>query len=175
VWKEGLWVETPPDDGADWRADTGDALLLEVPGEPELTGVIWVDADGSIWLPKIGEVPVRGLSLSGVNEATQAKLRKLDAPWPGGADAKLSLFEERYCHVIVAGNVLRPLNESVECGTQAARALRRAGVRPADAIDPYVWRAEGGALKRIELDYDRASNATTPALALRGGDIVIVK
>jgi protein involved in polysaccharide export with SLBB domain len=165
VAREGRWIETPPEELAQWRADSGDVLALDVQDAPDLSKVLWVDADGSLWLPKVGEVKVRGLSLAEVNEAVRAKAET----------ARVTLLVERHCHVLVAGNVVRALDETMDCGTTAARALERAGARGTDAIDPYVWREENGALRRVAFDYTPANDAAARAIALRGGDILIVK
>ena len=66
----------------------------------------------------------------------------------------------------------RYVDQLVECGQMAERALSRAGVRPgARAQAPYIWREEGGALRRVSLD---APPEDAARVALQGGDIVIV-
>jgi hypothetical protein len=169
--REGVWVEAPPEDGAAaWRAEAGDVLSIEVTGAPELSGVFWVDGAGAVWLPKLGEVAVRGLTLAGVADAVRAAGSALPASWPAQADVRAQLVEERRCHVLVAGNVPRSFDEPVDCGTPAARVLERVGFRASAGVEPYVWRSEGDTVRRIEV-----GGRDAPTVALRGGDIVVAR
>jgi hypothetical protein len=174
VRREGVWIETPPEDPSSWRADTGDILAMSVTGAPDLPG-IFVDPAGSIWLPKVGEVKVRGRTREEVEEAVRAKATSSEsAKWPPGGEVHVALFEERGCHVLVTGNVFRPVDELMTCGTTAARAMQRAGA-PRSPTDAYIWRQESGVPQRLEISSDPGSATAAGALVLRGDDIVVVK
>jgi hypothetical protein len=77
--------------------------------------------------------------------------------------------------VIVTGDVARSIDELVDCGTPAGNLIFRAGARGAGAFGSYVWRREGGSLRRIPLRDDRVIDAKTSAMGLQGGDIVVVE
>jgi hypothetical protein len=176
VRREGVWIETPPEAPASWRADSGDILRVEISGAPDLPG-LFVDAAGSIWVPKVGEVNVRGKTREGVEAAVRAKATSSEsaAKWPADVEVRADLFEERACHVMVTGNVFRPLNEPMVCGTTAARAIQRARGERSKPVDAYIWRQESGVPRRIDVSYDPQSGAGAGAIALQGDDIVIVK
>jgi hypothetical protein len=174
VRREGRFVETPPPPLDAWRADAGDILYVDVAGAPDLSSVGFVGEDGSMYLGKIGEVKVRGMTLDEITAATAAKMRDPAEPIPADARPAVRLLEERRCRVRVAGNVYRVIDEPFECGVGLDKPLGRAGVRLADAIDPYVWREENGALRRIDFNYDARDASAARGIPLRGGDVVIV-
>jgi protein involved in polysaccharide export with SLBB domain len=175
VRREGVWAEAPPaaPDQA-WRLDAGDALFVEVAGAPEMSGMTYVAPDGTLFLPKVGELKARGLTLPEFNAAAHAKMRTPVEPLPAGFDATFRLVDKRRCHVVVAGDVLRSLDVPLDCGSPAAKALELAGTRAASAIDPYLWRENGAKLEKIDFAYDPAHDDAARAIALRGGDIVYV-
>jgi hypothetical protein len=168
VRREGVWVEAPPQDRDRWRADTGDLLSVDVAGAPDITSASLVDAAGSLWLPKVGEVRVRGMSLSEIAGAIRGTAAHHEVALPRQADVRVALVDERPCHVLVTGNVARTVDELVDCGTPAANLLARAGPRRTETIDPYIWRLQDGALRRV------ASEGGARPVALKGGDIVVV-
>jgi hypothetical protein len=175
VRRDGVWIEQPPQERARWRADAGDVLSVDVDGSPEVTAVAEVDAAGSLWLPKVGEVRVRGMELSEIAAAIRETAARHDVALPGHTDVHVALVDERRCHVIVMGNVGRVIDERAECGTPAGKLLARAGWRRAEAVDPYIWRREGGSLRRIALDYDPTGDAEARDIGLKGDDIVVVE
>jgi protein involved in polysaccharide export with SLBB domain len=179
VRREGRFVESPPDPPGAWRADTGDVLHVDFSGAPDLSSLAYVGDDGSFYLPKIGEVKARGKSLAEIVQATRAKAEDPAEPVPHGLDAEVRLVEERRCRVQVSGSVLRPIDELAPCGQTAADVLARVGVQEAGGaidrpIDPYLWREESGALRRIDFDYDPKNDAAARAMVLKPGDVIIV-
>ena len=120
---------------------------------------------------------VRGRTRQGIEEAVRTKATSAEsmAKWPAGGVVHAELFEERTCHVLVNGDVFRPLSEFMTCGTTAARAIQRAGGRHSKTIEAYIWRQESGAPRRIDLAYDPDSATGEGTIALQGDDIVVVK
>ena len=45
VRREGVWIETAPEDPGSWHADTGDILRVEITGAPDLPG-LFVEPSG---------------------------------------------------------------------------------------------------------------------------------
>ncbi|MCL2450962.1 MAG: polysaccharide biosynthesis/export family protein, partial [Polyangiaceae bacterium] len=175
VRRSGVWVESPPDApsnrAAEWRAETWDVLSVDVAGITTATTVTMVDDFGSIWLPKIGEVRVRGLPLIDVGPAIRSAGARRDVALAASTDVHVTRTGERRCRVLVTGNVARALDEPVDCGTPASTMLARAGVGRTGAVDPYIWRQEGGGVRRVGFAAD--SGAAT--MALQGGDVVVVE
>lgn len=60
----------------EYRLDSGDRVDLIVFGEERLTNTYVVGDKGQISVPLIGEVPVRGLTVSEVEDAVETELRK---------------------------------------------------------------------------------------------------
>jgi hypothetical protein len=170
---EGVWVESPPEDRARWRADTGDLLSVEVAGHPEMTSANVIDPAGSLHLPKVGEVRVRGMSLSEIAEAIRVVARR-DPALANGGDVRVTLAAERACRALVTGNVARALDELVDCGTPAASLLVRAGSWRAASGGAYLWRREDGVLRRIALADDPPAIGSQ-GIGIQGGDIVVAQ
>ena len=175
VRREGVWIEEPPEGPARWKADTGDVLSVRVTGIPEMTSATEVDAAGSVRLPEVGELRVRGMSQPEITEAVRMTLASGALGPHGYGDISVALVAERRCRVIVTGDVARSIDELVDCGTPAGNLIFRAGARGAGAFGSYVWRREGGSLRRIPLRDDRVIDAKTSAMGLQGGDIVVVE
>ncbi|HEY2518355.1 MAG TPA: polysaccharide biosynthesis/export family protein [Polyangiaceae bacterium] len=166
VRREGRWMERPPETLADWRADAGDLLRVDIPGAKQPSAAVSVREDGSFVVPGVGEVKARGLTLPEIQAATLAKMKVAKEPLPAGAVPSVELLEERAPRVRVAGDILHPIDEASPAPVDAAQAVASAGaLRP--AASPYVWHEDDGRLVRTEL-------ADARAVPLRGGDIVIV-
>lgn len=72
---ENASVPLPPDAAADYTLGSGDKLRVLVFGEPDLSGEFDVGGTGMVALPLIGQVPARGLTLSALEDAIEAKLQ----------------------------------------------------------------------------------------------------
>ena len=84
--------------------DSGDQLYLEVFGVPDYTGEFQVLADGSVRLPLVGQVGMRGLTLEQAQQAvTQAYGRYIHQPF-----VDLNLLSTRPVQIAIAGEVNRP-------------------------------------------------------------------
>lgn len=66
----------PEDATVDYTLGTGDKLRVLVFGEPDLSGEFDVSGSGNVALPLIGQVRARGLTLSGLEDAIEAKFRE---------------------------------------------------------------------------------------------------
>jgi hypothetical protein len=135
-----------------------------------MTSADAIDAAGSLRLPKVGEVRVRGMSLSEIAEAIRGAARR-DSALANGIDVRVSLAAERACRALVTGNVARALDELVDCGTPGANLLARAGAAPGGA---YLWRREDGVLRRIALTSDPPATGSQ-GIGIQGGDIVVAQ
>lgn len=174
VRQEGRFVETPPPTVGDYTLDSGDVLYVEMKGAPDLSAVESVGDDGSFFVGKVGEIKARGLTLAAAVDAIRAKAEHPAMPLPGPIEPAVRLLERRRCRVQVVGDVLRRLDLDVDCGTPASKMISEAGRDASDPVRAYLWRTDGGGLRRIEFDYNPRSDAAGRDIGLQSGDIVVV-
>jgi len=89
----------------EYKLDTGDILLITVYEQPDLTAKVMVNTEGDITLPLLGEVNVKGLSVSQVQKKITELLEKDYLVNP-----QVNVLIERYTpkKVFVMGFVNRP-------------------------------------------------------------------
>jgi len=109
---------------ATYRVGPGDVLEVEVDGRPDLSRIPTVQTTGSIWLPRAGDVEVRGLTTHEI----AARL----APLVAGADltsprvaVRVADYNSQF--VWVMGAVNRPGRKPLRSGTRLVDALLDAG------------------------------------------------
>lgn len=105
----------------------GDALLLAIFGEPDLSGEFLIDSRGIVQIPGLGDIPVAGLSPYAVKDTLRQRLVVR-----GNVDPSLSV--QLLLRVAVLGEVRSPGPYSVEPGASLLQLLSRAG-GPTDRAD----------------------------------------
>ena len=109
---------------APYRVGPGDVIEVAVDGRPDLSRMPTVQTTGSIWLPRAGDVEVRGL--------TTAEIAARVAPLLAGADlaaprVAVRVAEYNSQFVWVMGAVNRPGRKPLRAGTRLVDALLDAG------------------------------------------------
>jgi polysaccharide biosynthesis/export protein len=161
----------------DYRIAVGDRLNLQIASVPEYSGQVVVQANGALRLPEIGDVPVRGLTLTAAEALVSAEYerrRVLIAPVVG-----LGLQEAAPRRISAVGQVLRPGQYSIalENSSQAPRltsVLKQAGgvTEMADLRQIRVKRSA----QMIAVDLSRLLVQGEPQvdLPLQDGDVIEV-
>ena len=106
---------------AEYRLDTGDAIRVTILDEPQLGATYAVADDGSIAMPGLDRIPVRGMTLT---EATQAVRRKLDKTL---IDPAIAIQIETYRPFYIMGDVARPGMYPAQPGLSLLEAVAVAG------------------------------------------------
>lgn len=109
---------------APYRVGPGDVIEVAVDGRPDLSRLPTVQTTGSVWLPRAGDVEVRGL--------TTAEIAARVAPLLTGADLQAPRVAVRVAEyhsqfVWVMGAVNRPGRKPLRAGTRLVDALLDAG------------------------------------------------
>lgn len=121
-----LLVQGPP--GAEgpppYRVGPGDVLEVLVDGRPDLSRLPTVQTTGSVWLPRAGEVEVRGLTTGEIAAKVTPLLAGEDLAAPRVA-VRVREYQSQF--VWVRGAVLRPGRKPLRSGTRLVDALLDAG------------------------------------------------
>ena len=107
-----------------YRVGPGDVLEVLVDGRPDLSRLPTVQTTGSVWLPRAGEVEVRGLSTGEIAARVTPLLAGEDLASPRVA---VRVVEYQSQSVWVYGAVQRPGRKPLRSGTRLVDALLDAG------------------------------------------------
>jgi len=109
---------------APYRVGPGDVIEVVVDGRPDLSRMPTVQTTGSIWLPRAGDVEVRGLTTGEIAARITPKLAGSDLAAPRVAVRVAGYFSQ---FVWVKGAVNRPGRKPLRAGTRLVDALLDAG------------------------------------------------
>jgi protein involved in polysaccharide export with SLBB domain len=115
----GAGEATPP-----YRVGPGDVLEVVVDGRPDLSRLPTVQTTGSVWLPRAGEVEVRGLTPSEIASKVAPLLAGEDLAAPR-VSVRVREYQSQF--VWVRGAVSRPGRKPLRSGTRLVDALLDAG------------------------------------------------
>jgi polysaccharide export outer membrane protein len=107
-----------------YRVGPGDVLEVVVDGRPDLSRLPTVQTTGSVWLPRAGEVEVRGLSTGEIATRLTPLLAGEDLATPRVA-VRVREYQSQF--VWVRGSVQRPGRKPLRSGTRLLDALLDAG------------------------------------------------
>ena len=107
-----------------YRVGPGDVLEVVVDGRPDLSRLPTVQTTGSVWLPRAGEVEVRGLSTGEIAARVTPLLAGEDLASPRVA-VRVREYQSQF--VWVRGAVQRPGRKPLRSGTRLLDALLDAG------------------------------------------------
>jgi protein involved in polysaccharide export with SLBB domain len=124
-----------------YRVGPGDVLEVVVDGRPDLSRLPTVQTTGSVWLPRAGEVEVRGLSTGEIAARVTPLLAGEDLASPHVA-VRVKEYQSQF--VWVRGAVQRPGRKPLRSGTRLLDALLDAGgFQQGASGEVAVARAEG--------------------------------
>jgi polysaccharide export outer membrane protein len=109
---------------APYRVGPGDVIEVVVDGRPDLSRMPTVQTTGSIWLPRAGDVEVRGLTTGEIAARITPKLAGSDLAAPH-VDVRVTGYFSQF--VWVQGAVNRPGRKPLRAGTRLVDALLDAG------------------------------------------------
>jgi len=107
-----------------YRVGSGDVLEVLVHDHPELSRLPTVQTTGAVFLPRVGDVPVVGLTTGEIAARIAPLLANGAAPAP---DVTVRVKEYQSQFVWVRGEVFRPGRKALREGTRLIDALLDAG------------------------------------------------
>ena len=159
----------------DYRLGPGDSLILyvwSIPGTALYdTSTLTIDRTGSAFLPRIGSIPLQGLTLAEAQEVIRSKVARNYS----GFELRLAVGELRAISVYVVGEVARPGTYTVTPFSTVLDALFVAGgpSKMGSLRDVRVTQT-AGPVREVDL-YDfllRGERPTGPML--QAGDTIFV-
>jgi polysaccharide biosynthesis/export protein len=144
----------------DYRLGVGVRVKVTVYNEPNLTGEFWVNPDGSVSLPLIGNVPASGKQVAEI--AADARTRFADGYL---RDPKVSMEVTVFRPFYILGEVSAPGQYPYANGLTALNAIATAkGFTPRANRDIVRIRRQGEA--------DEVNYRLTPELVVYPGDTI---
>jgi polysaccharide biosynthesis/export protein len=154
----------------------GDAVSIEVFGQPDMTTTLYVGSDGSIRVPLAGAVHVAGMTAV---EAAQSVERALkDGEYLRNPHVTLTVVRSTSQQVSVLGEVRTPGQYAISDHTSLLDILARAGGLTDNSADViYILRpGSNGTITRYPVNARALMNRDPRAFAqnLRSGDSILV-
>ncbi len=141
VFSSGDRYGAPTDIVSDYKLGTGDRVRLTVFNEPSLTGEFWVNPDGFLSLPLIGNVEASGRTVNEISSEATARFGDGYLRTPRLA-MEVSVFRPFY----ILGEVSEPGQYPYVSGLTAMNAVATAkGFTPRANRDVIRIRRQGGA------------------------------
>lgn len=154
----------------------GDSVTLQVYGKPELSTEIVVSEDGTIQVPLVGAVDVKGLSPAQASQKVAKAFQ--DGEFLVNPQVSITLEKGTSQQVSVLGEVGGPGRYPVESRTTVFDLLAQAGGKSADSSDViFLLRTdENGKVSRMPIDLSSLSNPNIdfPTIKFQGGDTLYV-
>ncbi len=154
----------------------GDSVAIQVYGQPDLNGTVYVADDGTIPVALAGPVKVDGLSPSEAGRRIEQALR--DGKYLVDPHVTLTVTESRSQRVTVMGEVARPGRYTVQSNTSTFDLLAEAGgIKDTGGDIVYIFHpGKDGNVARYRVSLKSLSDGsnTTPLPVLNGGDSVFV-
>jgi polysaccharide export outer membrane protein len=127
---------------ADYVIGPQDVLLVNVFGQPSLSGKYIVEADGTFTFPFLGRVQVGGLTL---RETGETLTKRLMAGWLKRPQVSVAIEQYRSKHIFIVGEIRQPAEYTLTGETTLLAALARAGSATPDASgEVLIVRAAAG-------------------------------
>jgi protein involved in polysaccharide export with SLBB domain len=157
----------------------GDVLEVTVAGRPELSRLRTVQTTGVIWMPRLAEVPVEGLTPAEIGTRLTRTLARHE---PARPVVTVRIAEDREAFVQVSGAVTRPGRHKLGDRRRVLDVLLQAGGFTAEASGALLVErregtfADGTATRRFHLTPGRPTPEALAELEtlLHGGDVVTV-
>jgi len=156
----------------DYQIGIGDAIHVMVWGALENSLDLKVDAQGNIFLPKVGPVSVLGVRNADINTLINQRIRQI---YKENVDAYANLQSTQTVKVFASGNVRKPGLYQGFASDSVLYFLDRAGgidTERGSYLNISVLRS-GQPIATVSL-YDFLEKGTLPITQFRDGDVILV-
>lgn len=155
-----------------YRIAHGDSLLVQLWGGLDFQQEIKVDAQGNVFIPKVGPVKVLGVKNSDLNKVVLKSIKRV---YKSNVQAYVSLISSQTVKVYLAGMVKNPgLYEGHSADSVMAFIDKSGGIR--DQLGSYRFiqvKRQNKVIGEIDL-YDFLQNGVISATQLQDGDVILV-
>ncbi len=152
---------------------SGDTLMVNVWGDPRLSGEVFVREDGNFTLPLIDDVSATGKNPKQIAEDVQTRLRKFIP----AASVSISVVQTAPIRYFLSGSFNKPGEFRSDKKITLLQAVATGGgFAPfADESNVTLIRRTADGEFRYTLDYNRVIDGREPNPELKNGDIIAIK
>ena len=163
---------TRADSQATYRVNPGDMIMIDVWGEPKLSGQQFIRDDGSFTMPLVGDIPASGKSLKDIGTQISQKLKE----FVPGASVSVSVVRAAPIKYYLSGAFMTPGEFRSEGTITLLQAVAAGGgFAPfADESEIILIRKTSQGDARYKLDYNKLIDGRHPNPELQNGDIIAV-
>lgn len=158
----------------EYLIDSNDVVSIQVDKPKDITGIYKVAPNGTISLPQVGLLRVKGLTENQLRESLVFKLR----PASPMARVTISLTQANSFVVYFSGKVVKPGSYKLETRTSLLQGIAMAGGPLANQATRVIIVREGsdGIKKRFETTYAkvRDGQGSLDNFLLERGDLVMI-
>ena len=156
----------------DYRIAIGDKITLQMWGAYEVAVDLTVDAQGNIFIPKVGPANLQGVANKDLNKVVEDKVRSV---YQSNVNLYVSLNATQPVKLFVTGFVKRPGLYGGFASDSALSFLANAGgIRPESGSYLNIELKRNGKLRAKLNLYDFLLNGTIDQIQLQDGDTLVV-
>ena len=156
----------------DYQIGIGDAIHLMIWGALESSLELKVDAQGNIFLPKVGPITVLGVRNADINKVINERIRQT---YKENVDAYANLRSTQTVKVFASGSVMKPgLYQGFASDSVLYFLDRAGGIDPERGSYLNVSVLRGGKPVSTVSLYDFLEKGTLPITQFRDGDVILV-
>lgn len=161
------------DKGAQYLIQAGDTLIVNVWGEPRLSGPVVVREDGRFTMALVEDVQADGKSVKQLTDEVQTKLTKFIP----AASVSISVNQTAPTLYYLSGQFLKPGEFRSDRKITLLQAVATGGgFAPfADESELILIRKAATGDLRYRFDYNRVVDGREPNPELKNGDVISVK
>jgi protein involved in polysaccharide export with SLBB domain len=155
-----------------YRINQGDTLLVQLWGGLDYQQEMVVDAQGNIFIPKVGPVKVLGVENKKLNNVVLKSIKRV---YKSNVQAYVTLLSSQTVKVYLSGLVKNPgLYEGQSAESILAFLDKAGGIRKnMGSYRNITVKRNGKSVKAIDL-YDFIQQGLMPSLQLHDGDVIFV-
>jgi protein involved in polysaccharide export with SLBB domain len=156
-----------------YRITQGDTLLVQLWGGVDVQQEINVDAQGNVFIPKVGPVKVKGVKNSELNKVVLKSIKRV---YKSNVQAYVTLISSQTVKVYLAGMVNSPgLYEGYSADSVLSFIDQAGGIRRKLGSYRFIEiKRNNKTVNKIDL-YDFVQNGSISATQLQDGDVILVK
>lgn len=157
----------------DYRIAQGDSLLIQLWGGLDFQQEIKVDAQGNVFIPKVGPIKVLGVKNSQLNKVVLKSIKRV---YKSNVQAYVSLISSQTVKVYLAGMVSKPgLYEGNSADSVMAFIDQAGGIRSNLGSYRFIQiKRQNKVVSNIDL-YDFLQNGMISNTQLQDGDVILVQ
>jgi polysaccharide export outer membrane protein len=166
-------LQVTQDKSAAYVVKSADILMVQVWGEPKISGEVVVRQDGRFSNPLVDDVEAEGLTLPTIAKNLSESLKEFIP----SASVNISLIQSAPIVYYLSGQFLKPGEYRTDKQITMLQAIATGGgFAPfADESNIMLIRKSQGIEKRYQFDYGRLVEGSEPNPELRSGDVISIR